>query len=327
MKIIYSNCLGSFVFENGIIDSVLFDKKNAVENCLKLWKGEILEEEKRLLKKYPDAVFLNKKTETVKQLEDAGKMGEILGHFTAKSQEFFEPELGLIKKRLRESVHFDILLVNASNSIDEINKCENMLSRRLREWFGLSCPEMSRKTEDNLIFAKNVAEKSRKDFLKELKLSEDNTMGADLKDVDVLPIKNLAEEILSMEKLKEKQEKYIEAVMKERCPNIFAVAGANLGARLIALAGSFERLATLPASTIQILGAEKALFRHIKTGAKSPKHGVILQHPLVLDAKAKGKAARQVADKISIAARIDFFKGEFRGDILIKELREKLGGQ
>ena len=99
------------------------------------------------------------------------------------------------------------------------------------------------------------------------------------------------------------------------------------GARLIALAGSFERLATLPASTIQILGAEKALFRHIKTGAKSPKHGVILQHPLVLDAKAKGKAARQVADKISIAARIDFFKGEFRGDILIKELREKLGGQ
>jgi nucleolar protein 56 len=81
--------------------------------------------------------------------------------------------------------------------------------------------------------------------------------------------------------------------MKENCPNLREVAGSNLGARLIALGGSFERLTKLPASTIQVLGAEKALFRHLKTGAKSPKHGVILQHPLVMHHKEKGKASRQ----------------------------------
>jgi nucleolar protein 56 len=326
MKAIYSNCLGSFVVENGIVETILFDRKNAVENCLKLGNGEIIEEEKNLLKKYPDAFFLNRKNDDVKQIDDFGKIGEVLSIFSGKGKEFFETGISVAKRKIRESVAFDNLLINASDSIDEINRCANMLSRRLREWFGLNCPEISKKIEDNVLFAKTVAEKNRADFLKELNLSDEETMGADIKEKDLLPIKNLAEEIVSMNNLKEKHEKYIDAVMKERCPNLQAVAGSNLGARLIALAGSFARIATLPASTIQILGAEKALFRHIKTGAKSPKHGVILQHPLVLDAKGKGRAARQVADKISIAVRIDFFKGEFRGDKLLNELKEKLKG-
>lgn len=326
MKIIYSNCTGSFVFEKGLVDSILFDKKTSVEKSLALQNEEIIEEEKKLLKKYPGSVFLNRKKEEVAQLEDFEKMGEVLSYFSEKSGDFFEPELILIKRMLRERVKFDNLLINASDSIDEANKCTNLLSRRLREWAGLNCPEMSRKIEDNIEFAKAFSEKTRNEFLKELKISEYETMGADIKESDVLAIKNLAEEVIRLNKLREIQEKYIEMVMKEKCPNILAVAGANLGARLMALAGSFERMAVLPASTIQILGAEKALFRHIKTGAKSPKHGVILQHPLVLDAKEKGKAARQVADKISIAAKLDFFKGEFRGDQMLKDLQEKLRG-
>jgi nucleolar protein 56 len=324
MKAIYSNCIGSFVFEKGLVDSMLFGGKNAVEKCIQLERGEIIEEEKKLMKKYPDAFFLNKKTEDVKQLEETEKIQEILSCFTGKSHEFFETELALVKRKLRESVSFDNLLINASDSVDELNKCINILSGRLREWFELHCPEISRKIQDNIAFADAVVKKSKKDFDKELGLSE--SMGADLKEIDIFPIKNLAGEIVNMNKLKEKHEKYMDELMKEHCPNIRAVAGTNLGAKLIALAGSFERIALLPASTIQILGAEKALFRHIKTGAKSPKHGVILQHPLVLDAREKGKAARQVADKTSIAAKLDFFKGGFMGDKLLKELKEKLAG-
>ncbi|HII72111.1 TPA: C/D box methylation guide ribonucleoprotein complex aNOP56 subunit, partial [Candidatus Woesearchaeota archaeon] len=86
-----------------------------------------------------------------------------------------------------------------------------------------------------------------------------------------------------------------------------------------------EKMALMPASTIQLLGAEKALFRHMTTGAKPPKFGVIINHPLVTKAKKpdKGKVARTMADKISLAAKIDFFKGEFKGDDLRKELEER----
>ena len=324
MKAIYSNCKGSHLIEKAIVSSLKFEK-DAVEKCLLLEKGEIIDEEKELLKEFPEAVFLNKKNEKVNQLEDASKISEILSLFSPNPKEYFDTETRLAKRKIRDSVSFDNLLIDASDSVDELNKCINVLSRRLREWFELNCPEISRKIEDNIKFAEAVVEKSKKEFLKELSISADDSMGADLEEKDLLQIKNLAEEIISMSKLREKHEKYIDLVMKEKCPNIREVAGAGIGAKLIALAGSFERLAKLPASTVQILGAEKALFRHIKTGAKSPKHGIILNHPLVAFSAAKGKAARQLADKISIAAKIDFFKGEFIGDKLLKELQKKLG--
>jgi len=115
-------------------------------------------------------------------------------------------------------------------------------------------------------------------------------------------------------------------------PNTRAVAGALLGARLIAIAGSLQNLAMRPASTIQVLGAEKALFRSLKTGARPPKHGLIFQHALLHDAKRwqRGKIARVLAGKLAIAARIDAFGGKYVGDSLkadvdrrLAEIREK----
>ncbi|MFC1801226.1 C/D box methylation guide ribonucleoprotein complex aNOP56 subunit, partial [Nanoarchaeota archaeon] len=110
---------------------------------------------------------------------------------------------------------------------------------------------------------------------------------------------------------------------KKYCPNLLELCGSTIGSGLIELAGSLKRLATFPSSTVQLLGAEKALFRHIRTGARSPKHGLILQHPLVQNAKEKGKAARALADKISLASRLDFFKGEFKAKEMRKELEKK----
>ena len=85
-----------------------------------------------------------------------------------------------------------------------------------------------------------------------------------------------------------------------------------LGARLISLAGSLEKLAEFPSSTIQVIGASKALFKHLRARAPSPKHGIIYSHPLINTAPwwVRGKIARAVAAKLSLAARIDFYSGE-----------------
>ncbi len=115
---------------------------------------------------------------------------------------------------------------------------------------------------------------------------------------------------------------YLEARLKKLLPNMTALAGVTIAARLLAGAGSARKLALLPASTIQLLGAEKALFRHLKSGAKSPKHGYIVNHPLIqkVGRSDKGKASRMLADKLALCARIDYFKGEFKADDYKKEL-------
>jgi nucleolar protein 56 len=127
-------------------------------------------------------------------------------------------------------------------------------------------------------------------------------------------------------------ETYLDQTMEEVAPNTKAIVGALLGARMIAIAGGLMNLAKRPASTMQVLGAEKALFRSIKTGARPPKHGLIFQHTLIHDAKRwqRGKIARAIAGKLAIAVRTDAFGGEYVGDKLkadmnrrIEEIRQK----
>jgi nucleolar protein 56 len=127
-------------------------------------------------------------------------------------------------------------------------------------------------------------------------------------------------------------ENYLEKAMDEVAPNVKALTGALLGARLIAITGGLTNLARRPSSTIQVLGAEKALFRSLKTGARPPKHGMIFQHAYLHDAKRwhRGKIARALAGKLAIAARVDAFRGKYVGEELkasldkrIEEIREK----
>ncbi|MBW2995802.1 NOP58 family protein [Candidatus Woesearchaeota archaeon] len=232
-------------------------------------------------------------------------------------EKYYKKNLEETKKKLKQAVKFDDFVVQAINNIDEVNRNINTLAKRLREWYELSNPEFSRAVYDHEKFVLAVI--NGKD--KKIK----DSMGAELSKEDLKPIMELAKEIESLFKLKEKQEEYLEKVMQKNCPNITAVAGALIGARLIAIAGDLKRLVGFPSSTVQLLGAEKALFRHMKTGARAPKHGIIHEHPIVaqVGAKDKGKAARVLADKISMAARIDYFKGEFIGDKLRKKLEER----
>lgn len=227
-------------------------------------------------------------------------------------------------KKLRVSVNQDNFIVQAISEINEIDKIVNMLSRRLNEYVGLYLPELYSNINDNKTFARLVATKTKQQLMKDIKL--DKTIGAELADKDVLPIIDLAKQIIVLFELKDKTEKYLELILKKYMPNVYHILGTMITAKLMLIAGSLKHLALFPASTIQMLGAEIALFRHLKTGAKCPKYGFLFMHPLVANSKSKnrGKAARMLADKVSIATKVDYFKGEFIADKILKELEKKL---
>ncbi|RME78093.1 hypothetical protein D6774_02245 [Candidatus Woesearchaeota archaeon] len=222
------------------------------------------------------------------------------------------------RKKIRESVSEDQLIIQAISSSEELDRVLNILSKRLREWYALYNPEFEHAIDSHEAFVTIL--------LQGRDVREPNTMGADLSQEHVQEMHSLARRIADLYELKKEEQNYINEVMEENFPNLKAVAGGLIGAKLLAIAGGIKNLMLFPASTVQMLGAEKAFFRHLKNKKISPpKYGILFQHPLVTKAskKDKGRVARALADKISIASRIDYFKGEFKGDVLIKEVEEK----
>ncbi|MEM3000028.1 MAG: C/D box methylation guide ribonucleoprotein complex aNOP56 subunit [Candidatus Bathyarchaeia archaeon] len=241
---------------------------------------------------------------------------------------------GAIEKR-------DLIVAQAIQALDDLDKTLNLFMGRLREWYGIHFPELDRLLEKHETYARLVAKVGYRDnfsieTLEKEGISKEKaeaiakaagtSMGADMAEQDLAEIQSLSTEVLSMYKLRDDLESYIDRTMEEVAPNIRALAGALLGARLIAIAGSLQNLAMRPASTIQVLGAEKALFRSLKTGARPPKHGLIFQHALLHDAKRwqRGKIARVLAGKLTIAARADAFGGKYMGDALKADIEKRL---
>lgn len=223
----------------------------------------------------------------------------------------------------------DQIIVHKVTMIDELDKVINRLSMRLREWLAWAVPEARREITDNRKLSELVVEMNQKELQDDIHSRNPNlpeSFGITLDEKEWSSIQSSSRMILSLFSHQDNITSSLEESMKETAPNTLAVAGSLVGAKLIAIAGSLKRLSEFPASTVQLLGAEKALFRHLKTGARCPKHGVILQHPLLAKAKRnmRGKTARMLADKISIASKVDYFKGEFVGDDLRKKLEAKL---
>lgn len=201
------------------------------------------------------------------------------------------------KEDLKNSADESLLIIRTIEAIDELESCINKLVVVLREWYGLYGPRASMiKEQDSFLNAVESAKKE--DMTSEL-----------LKSDDIKELQFLRSEILKLKELQEEYKNYLEKVMKKYCKNLLGDAGVIVGARLIKLAGSLEDLAKMPSSTIQVLGAEKALFRHLKKGSRSPKFGVLYFHPDVSQAKEgdKAKAARKIASKISIGTKKDFY--------------------
>ena len=228
----------------------------------------------------------------------------------------------------------DLHLIQAINTLDETDKIINSISSRLREWYGLHFPEL-----DNLIdsingYSQIVLSGKRenisiedfekagfsKDKVEMLSLIKEKSRGGNITEKNFGIVQSLAKQILNLFELRKNIEVHVDEQMKEEAPNISAILGTTVGARVLAHAGSLKRLATMPASTIQILGAEKALFRSLKTGANPPKHGILFQHATVHAAPRwqRGKIARAIAAKTAIAARVDVFGGGLNDTLLEK---------
>ncbi|MEM4189231.1 MAG: hypothetical protein QW544_01775 [Candidatus Caldarchaeum sp.] len=234
----------------------------------------------------------------------------------------------------------DLHIVHAVRAFDDLEKVKNQVFVRVREWYEIHFPELATIVEDLYTYLKLVSTPLVKDNIDLEKLSKvlksdlvksvaeaaEKSVGGPVGERDMARIASLASLGLEISRLAEKTEEYIRELMSVEAPNLSAVAGPVLGSRLISLAGGLEKLARLPASTIQVLGAEKALFRFFKTGRGAPKHGVIFQHPFVHSAPRwqRGKIARVLASKISIAARIDYFSKEDRSSQLRSMLEQRI---
>jgi len=228
----------------------------------------------------------------------------------------------------------DLHITQAINTLDETDRMINSIGSRMREWYGLHFPEL-----DNLIDSVNgysqiVLAGKRENISKEnfenagfpeskvemLSLVKEKSRGGDITEKNLGIVQTLAKQILDLFELRKTIEEHIEEQMATELPNITAVLGAAVGARILAHAGSLKRLSSMPASTIQILGAEKALFRSLKTGADPPKHGILFQHAIVHAAPKwqRGKIARAVAGKAAIAARVDVYGAGLNQTLLDK---------
>jgi nucleolar protein 56 len=233
------------------------------------------------------------------------------------------------------------VIAQAIQTLDDLDRTVNLFMGRLREWYGIHFPELDRLIEKHETYARLVMNLGYKDNFSLEALEKEGlpkeraentaevaekSMGADMAKQDLAEIQALSKNVLELYVLRKNMENYVDKTMEEVAPNTKAVAGALLGARLIAIAGSLQNLAMKPASTIQVLGAEKALFRSLKTGARPPKHGLIFQHALLHDAKRwqRGKIARVLAGKLAIAARIDAFGGRYVGDALKADIEKRL---
>ena len=153
-----------------------------------------------------------------------------------------------------------------------------------------------------------------------LSLVKEKSRGGKITDKNLAIVQTLANQILELFDLRNSIEEHVNEQMNEQAPNISAILGTAVGARILARAGSLKRLACMPASTIQVLGAEKALFRSLKTGSNPPKHGILFQHAIVHAAPRwqRGKMARTIAAKAAIAARVDVYKGGLNQTLLDK---------
>lgn len=220
----------------------------------------------------------------------------------------------------------DLHLVQAIQALDDTDKYLNVTATRASEWYGLHFPELTQMVQDNVALCKIISEVGAREAVTAENLggrgftekkvqaiieARDRSKGGAISEGDLGRVRALASLAIQLNVLRGGLNDYVEAQMKKVAPNVAEVAGATIGARLMAKAGGLDRLAVLPASTIQILGAEKALFRSLRTGAKPPKHGILFQHQAVHTAPKwqRGKIARTLANKIAIAARVDYYRG------------------
>lgn len=375
MKAVVIECpFGILAFNKGgkLVGKRFLRKKPriAAKAFMKIETGKIVDEIRDLVKVLKDSGYdsfvfekvnlaeevrkkLGVKIEVSKMSEENEKLRLQIGRLAVKTgfvsdiEEFnrwiheFNVELTKLKVK-QAGEKRDLIIVQAIQTLDDLDKSINLFMGRVREWYGIHFPELDRLLDKHETYAHLVFKLGDKDKFTEEMLDKEGipeskvrrivkavetSMGADLTETDLTQIQKLCKTILDLYQLRQRLDEYLDTIMEEVAPNVRAIVGALLGARLITLAGGLINLAKMPSSTIQVLGAEKALFRSLKTGARPPKHGIIFQHVLLHEARKwqRGKIARTIAGKAAIAARTDAFGSRYIGEELKTDLETRVG--
>uniref|UniRef100_A0A182T884 Nucleolar protein 56 n=1 Tax=Anopheles maculatus TaxID=74869 RepID=A0A182T884_9DIPT len=261
-------------------------------------------------------------------------------------------QLGLGHSYSRCKVKFNVhrsdnMIIQSIALLDQLDKDVNTFSMRIREWYSYHFPELVKIVPDNYMFAK-VAHfiKDRKSLsdeslagLEEITMDAEKaqavldaakmSMGMDISVVDLMNIEMFALRVIKLSDYRQQLSGYLHSKMNSVAPNLAALIGDQVGARLISKAGSLTNLAKFPASTVQILGAEKALFRALKTKSNTPKYGLLFNSSFIgrANAKNKGRISRFLANKCTIASRIDCFTetpSTVFGEALKSQVEERL---
>lgn len=261
-------------------------------------------------------------------------------------------QLGLGHSYSRCKVKFNVhrsdnMIIQSIALLDQLDKDINTFSMRIREWYSYHFPELVKIVPENYLFAK-VAHfvKDRKSLtqdklesLEEIVMDSEKaqaiidaskmSMGMDISVIDLLNIEMFAKRVVHLSEYRHQLAEYLHSKMANVAPNLQSLIGDQVGARLISKAGSLTNLAKYPASTVQILGAEKALFRALKTKSNTPKYGLLFNSTFIgrANAKNKGRISRFLANKCSIASRIDCFTespSNVFGEALKQQVEDRL---
>ena len=272
-------------------------------------------------------------------------------------------QLGLGHSYSRSKVKFnparsDNMIIQSIALLDQLDKDVNTFAMRVKEWYSWHFPELKDVVKDNIMFARAAAliqDKSSllvastgedtaegggklvalteilgdEDMAKQVVSAARTSMGMDCSGVDMINIVNFTERMVKLAEYRKQLGMYLTDKMETVAPNLSALIGDTVAARLISKAGSLTNLAKAPASTVQILGAEKALFRALKTKGNTPKYGLIYHSTFIgrADSKNKGRISRYLANKCSIATRIDSFSdapNRLYGEKLREQVEERL---
>ena len=319
---------GYFAFnsENELISKRLFPDDEIINRLTEIDDKQIVAEELEIIdevsQNYDEIIIeSNKRASDYNNENIIVKTPNQGGEYLRNNYEEFEldsQELSAIYQNFaiykikKESASEDKHLIQAINTIDEIDETISKLIERIREWYALYFPEMDT-VKNNETYIKLISQNKTKDEILKAKpeaFPQDIIdLEEDINPMDLQIMNNYAKSIYEVQQTRKNIEEYIDRKMESIAPNLRLLVGSSLGAKLISHAGGIKRLALYPSSTVQIMGAEKALFRHLKSGDRPPKYGLIYQHPQVRGAKwwNRGKIARMLAGQISLAVRRDVF--------------------
>ena len=327
---------------NELIAEKLFPQNEIIERLAEIDNKQIVKEELEIIEEvlhdYDEAIIESNKrlsdynNDKIK-IQTPNQAGDYLrsnyDKFDLDSDEITEIYQNLaIYKIKKESASEDKHLIQAVNSIDEIDESISKLIERIREWYALYFPEMD-VIKNNETYIRLISQNKTKEEIINAKPdafpSNIIDIDEDINIEDLEIMNNYANSIYELQKSRKDIEEYIDHKMESIAPNLRLLVGPTLGAKLISHAGGIKRLAMYPSSTVQIMGAEKALFRHLKSGDRPPKYGLIYQHPQVRGAKwwNRGKIARMLAGKISLAVRRDVFTKTIDENVA-EDLKEKI---